>query len=260
MTDPNLTRRHSRGTVQLFQADALAILAQLPDGLVDLVLTDPPYSSGGLYRGDRASQSTRQKYQFTNARLVHPEFSGDNRDQRGWGYWSALWLAEARRVTRRGGVVAMFADWRQLATATDAIQAGGWVFRGIVPWDKTEAARPHQGRYRSQCEFVVWGSNGPMEHAGPCLPGLVRAAVNARTKIHAAEKPLAIMRDLARIAWRPEAVILDPFMGSGTTGLAAIEHGAGFLGIECDRTIYEQAAGRIVEALDRMEAAAPCSN
>jgi hypothetical protein len=51
-----------------------------------------------------------------------------------------------------------FTDWRQLPMLTDVLQAGGFVWRGVMPWDKTESSRaPHTGYFRHQCEYVVWG-------------------------------------------------------------------------------------------------------
>ena len=132
------------GAVRLYRGDALAVLATLGDGSVDAVVTDPPYSSGGQFRGDRA-QVTNDKYLNSEDRDLYLPFTGDNRDQRGYLYWSALWLSQALRVTRPGGVIAVFTDWRQLPTTTDAIQCGGWVWRGIVPWNKTEAGRKRGG-------------------------------------------------------------------------------------------------------------------
>ncbi|MCZ5321894.1 hypothetical protein O5699_04105 [Escherichia coli] len=55
----------------------------------------------------------------------------------------------------------VFSDWRQLPALTDAFQAGGVLWRGLVVWDKTQASRaPHTGYFRHQAEYVVWGSNG----------------------------------------------------------------------------------------------------
>jgi len=185
---------------------------------VDAVITDPPYSSGGMTRSDRTAPSTRTKYATSDARHDLADFSGDNRDQRSYGYWCSLWLGECLRATRPGGVAVVFSDWRQLPTVTDALQAGGWVWRGIVPWTKPNP-RPQLGRFDAQCEYAVWGSNGPMvENGSPArLPGFYEAQpLPARTRRHLAEKPLSVMRALARIV-PAGGIILDPFMGSGTT-------------------------------------------
>src|SRR5437762_2971862 len=101
----------------IHQGEALAWLATLPTGSVDAVITDPPYSSGGMMRSDRAGTSTREKYTDGKRHSPYADFSGDNRSQRGWAYWMALWLSEAFRATKPGGVLLMFCDWRQLPAA-----------------------------------------------------------------------------------------------------------------------------------------------
>jgi site-specific DNA-methyltransferase (adenine-specific) len=118
----------------IYRGDALAIVPQLDD--VDVVIADPPYSSGGRTSAERTSRSTRTKYQSTDAKKKLPNFSGDTRDQHGHAHWCALWLSACRQRTRAGGLCFVFTDWRQLAATSDAIQAGGWVWRGVVVWKK----------------------------------------------------------------------------------------------------------------------------
>ena len=169
-----------------------------------------------------------------------------------------MWLGEALRVTRPGGVCLLFTDWRQLPVTCDALQAGGWIWRGIVPWDKTESARPDKGRFRNQCEYVVWGSKGPLGVAppdAPCLPGFVRARVQRSDKHHIARKPTDVMRELVRIAWKG-GTILDPFCGSGTTGVAAVEAGLDFIGCEAVPAYATTARERCAAAADAVAAAA----
>jgi site-specific DNA-methyltransferase (adenine-specific) len=137
------------------------------------------------------------------------------------------------RVSREGAVCCLFTDWRQLPTTTDAMQAGGWVWRGIVPWNKTEAARPQKGRYRQQCEYVVWGSKGPMGDGEglPCLPGFFQYVVRQADKFHIAGKPTALLTDLLAIV-PAGGVVLDPFAGAATTLVSARGLGLRSVGVE----------------------------
>jgi site-specific DNA-methyltransferase (adenine-specific) len=227
------------------QGDCLAVLRDLPDACVDALITDPPYSSGGMYRGDRLKEPS-EKYVKTGAQVVRPEFAGDNRDQRSFGYWCSLWLGECQRVAKPGAPICVFADWRQLSVTTDVIQAGGWVLRGVAVWDKTEACRPALGRFASQAEFVVWGSNGPMplDRGVPCLPGVLRAAVRQDDKHHITGKPTELMLEVVEIC-SPNGLVLDPFCGSGTTGVAAVRRGLRFMGIEREATYVSIARDRL---------------
>jgi site-specific DNA-methyltransferase (adenine-specific) len=225
----------------LYAGDALAVLPHFPDGYADAVITDPPYSSGGMMRSDR-TQTTQAKYTARGG--SNPDFTGDNRDQRGYAYWSALWLGEALRVTRPGGAIVMFTDWRQLPTTSDAIQAGGWVWRGVIAWVKP-FARPQVGRFTAQCEFAVWGSNGPMPQldGGACLPGFWQG-MPPRERDHITQKPVPLMRELVQVC-PPGGLVLDPFAGAGTTGVGALLEDRRFTGIEINDHHRETARQRL---------------
>jgi site-specific DNA-methyltransferase (adenine-specific) len=139
--------------------DALRVLARIPDASVDLILADPPYSSGGAFRGDRA-QSTSTKYISSDStRKSIEDFTGDVRDQRAYLAWSTLWLSEAYRVLIPGRACVVFTDWRQLPVTTDAIQAGGFIWRGVIVWDKI-GGRPTLGAANGQVEYAVWARRG----------------------------------------------------------------------------------------------------
>lgn len=185
---------------------------------------------------------TSSKYQQSGQELDRGDFAGDNRDQRSFAYWCALWLAECLRVAKPGAPCVLFTDWRQLPSTTDALQAGGWVWRGIVPWDKTEGARPCRGRFTAQCEYGVWGSAGPMaeERGVGCLAGFVRAFPKPSEKRHPTGKTPRTMAHYVEIC-EPGGVILDPFMGGASTGIAALRSGRRFLGFEIVRSIFEDA-------------------
>lgn len=251
--------------VQLYQGDALSLLRDLPPGCVDAVVTDPPYSSGGLMRSDRTissavkyrgwSQDEDGKSKAPSSAAV--EFSGDNRDQRTHLMWSTMWLEESLRLTRPGGHLLAFTDWRQLPLMSDAIQLAGWVWRGLVVWDKG-IARPVKGRFRNHVEYVLWASNGALNaEANPVyLPSVYRVGPpTAGKRVHVTEKPVSLMADLLKIT-PPGVTILDPFMGSGTTGVAAVQSGRKFIGVEMTEHYYGIAADRINDAAPTLDGVA----
>lgn len=230
--------------------DALKGLAEIPEGFCGMLLTDPPYSSGGAFRGDRMA-GTSKKYQTSCVRDVKPEFFGDTRDERSLMLWDVLWLAECWRALADGSSAVVFSDWRQLANTADAVQAAGFVFRGIIPWRKT-AARPQPNSYHAECEYAVWATKGAIDRSplasAKYLPGFYEyPAPTGEERIHTAQKPLGLMRDLMQIA--PEGcVVLDPFMGSGTTAVAAIQSGRHFMGFELSQGYCDLANARVKSA------------
>lgn len=231
------------GSATIQQGDALELLSAIAPGSMGALLSDPPYSSGGAFRSDRAA-ATSSKYQSSENRGLYPEFAGDSRDQRGYLAWSTLWMLAARRAVRVGGLGAVFTDWRQLPVTTDAFQAAGWIWRGVIVWDKTRAGRPQLGRYRNQAEYLVWGTNGPRRLQGAVADGVYTHCVDKK-KQHIAGKPVELMRDLLAIMDGP---VLDPFMGSAPVGLACLEAGLGYLGMECEPAYFDIAERRLREA------------
>lgn len=240
-------------SIQLYQGDCLELMKDIPDGSVDMVLADPPYSSGGLFAGDR-KKSTREKYcsDDYNGAARFQDFSGDNMDQRSFTEFMRMVLNKCRQKSKPESICAVFVDWRNIAAMIDALQAAGWVYRGIVVWDKGNS-RAIPNRFRNDCEYVTWGTNGPRKTeyingtfiGAGCyhIPG-----VSTKKKNHQTEKPVELLKKLLAIC-PSGGVILDPFMGSGSTGVACVNTGRTFIGMELDPGYFETAKRRIEEAV-----------
>jgi site-specific DNA-methyltransferase (adenine-specific) len=227
--------------ITIYLGDCRDILPSLPK--VDAVITDPPYSSGGQYRGDRA-RSTTEKY-VTAQYIDRSEFSGDNLDQRVFMMWSSWWLSDARAICRDGAVLCVFSDWRQIPAMTDAIQISGWVWRNIATWWKP-GCRMIKGRFSSSAEYIIYATNGAHGSDGEktiqnvfSFPTLV-----GESKEHIAEKPIEVMRWILGVT-PSGSIILDPFMGSGTTLRAAKDLGRRAIGIEIEEKYCEIAVKRL---------------
>ena len=214
---------------RIYCGDCLDLLPNIEPGTVDMVLTDPPYSSGGMFRGDRMRKPSEK---YTNSNVPYLEFEGDNRDQRSYYLWCREWLPLVKQAMAQSAPFAIFTDWRQLPTLTDAIQVSGLLWLGIFVWDKTNAARPQKGKYTAQCEYVVWGSNGPFAPAADTYPaGLFRQSVFAEERMHMTSKPIALLEHLLTIC-KPGGLVLDPFIGSGSTAVACKRTGRHYIGME----------------------------
>jgi site-specific DNA-methyltransferase (adenine-specific) len=226
-------------TPVLYNEDCLTLLPRLEAESIDLVVTDPPYSSGGLHIGTR-KQPVHTKY-FDNARKHAHDFSHDNKDQRSWCRWCVEWLTECHRVMKSGTVIAVFIDWRQLPTLTDALQMAGFLWQGIAVWDKgIGGTRPRRGGLRQQAEFIVWASKGALQSDKEIyLRGLFNHP-KPRGAFHITAKPVALIAELLALAG-PGGVVLDPFTGGGSTLLAAQQAGVQAIGCELVPWIYREA-------------------
>lgn len=234
---------YSDDYVTLYHGDCLEVLADLPRESIGAIVTDPPYSSGGAFRGDRA-QGTVAKYVNSDTAAYRPEFAGDNRDQRGFVAWSAMWLNAARYASTPGAPLVSFIDWRNLPALTDAVQAGGWVWRNIGTWWKP-GIRMQRGRFSSSAEYVIYATNGPAVDGQGSPQNVVSVKPDpSADRDHIAQKPTDVCRWALQVA-PAGAVVLDPFAGSGAVLVAAKSMGHRAIGVEVDERYCELIARRL---------------
>ena len=201
----------------VLQGEALSILQKMPTDSIDAVITDPPYLTGGMTLASKQI-SPAQKNQGSRTKRFTLVF------------WATL-CSECWRVAREGSPLLVFTDWRQLPSLTDAIQAAGWLWRGVVVWHKP-SAQPMIGEFRRDSEFIVYGSKGkPHSHTRKCFPGVIKCPVNTAAKVHITGKPLPLLQELMEIV-KPGGTVLDPFLGGGTTAHAAMLTGRKCIGVE----------------------------
>ncbi|MFL5327384.1 MAG: DNA-methyltransferase, partial [Gemmataceae bacterium] len=245
--------RNQQHRAQIICGDALVELTRLPANSFDAILTDPPYSSfstsssgtGSRYLTSKKWAESRNR---GSAGITCPDFAGEQRDPRAWLKWASLWLSECYRLAKPGALCAVFSDWRQLPNLTDAIRVAGWTWRGILVWDKTNAVRPVKGAFANQCEFIGVAFKGKPALAGiGPYPGSYFRQQAPRQRVHQVQKPLELCEWILQVS-RPGGRVLDPFAGSSTSGVAALNTGRSFLGIEMTREYFEVSRRRLRQA------------
>ena len=218
--------------------DALEELAILETGSIRGIVTDPPYSSGSRQQvGARGkiSKSKRPDSQW---------FGGDCMGGDSYLRWMRLIALEGMRVVAEGGTAAVFTDWRQYTTLVTAWESAGWTLKAVVVWDKAKAGG--LGTFwRNNHEWVCIFSKGAA--AWPKGFGQFNTWTGAKPRggEHPTEKPVELCRFLCRGVTPVGGCILDPFAGSGTSGVAALLEGFEFIGIERDARYVELARGRL---------------
>lgn len=211
----------------------------------DALITDPPYSSGGA--GNAVRASTKVKYAVNNTKRTYPEFIGDTRDQFSLALWLGHSLTYCYDMLTEGAPIMLFSDWRQLSVMHQSLQYAGFTLRGVLAWDKTRGVRPNMVFFNQQAEFILVGCKGHKPRKwghGASHDGVYTCSPLKGGKHHQTGKPVDVMKWLVS-ATAKDAHVFDPFMGSGSTGVACKTLGRNFTGIEYVPAYYEIAIDRI---------------
>jgi site-specific DNA-methyltransferase (adenine-specific) len=216
--------QQKRRLVRLVEADARHFLPTLPDGSVDLIVTDPPYhfDRGGTYFRDWFEE------------LPDTE-------------WPAI-LAALYRVLRRDAHAYVFCDRRTHPIFNAAAHAAGFRVRDPLIWNKGSIGPG--ACWRPQYEFIAWYEKGHRPGNHNNRPNLLTHPRVARG--YPTEKPVPLLTELIAQASSPGELVLDPFCGSGNTGQAARKLGRRALLCDADADF---AATRLRLAIEQLKPA-----
>lgn len=228
--------------------DAVTGMASLADKSVDHVITDPPYEAEAHTLARRVGKGGRSGTAGSTEYAIDFE-----------PITEATRVASAAEMVRAsGGWVLAFCQVEAVAAWRDAlVSAGGKWARGMC-WVKPCSApqftgdRPGNGH---ESIAVAWAAEGRMSWNGGGKHGVYIVPVSqARDdRSHPTEKPIELMEKLIRDFTDPGDLILDPFAGSGTTGVAAIRLGRRFIGWERDPKYHAIAVKRLTAAREQLE-------
>jgi site-specific DNA-methyltransferase (adenine-specific) len=215
--------------------DCLEGLKEIPDNSVDLIVTDPPYFLSMGHAGDRDNAKKmmlNSNRSFNDLAIAKP-------------FYSQL-FQEFRRVLKEDGHFYFFTDWRGYAFYFPIINAELPV-RNLLVWDKKSGPGSY---YTYSHELIIYGTAAPkLLHKGGTnvwrMPAFSSGAKATNgEKVHPTQKPVELIAKAIEDATEPGAVVLDTFMGSGTTAVAAIRTGRNYIGFELDEKYHAIAVQR----------------
>ncbi|WP_112383339.1 DNA-methyltransferase [Sphingomonas carotinifaciens] len=238
-------RKEVIGSATLYQGDALGVMQTLASVRAQAMICDPPYCSGGFT--EAAKRSAKGQGLRSETLREIDWFGGDNMTAGG-----LQWLLRAVAVAFKGHVdgtfatASFFADWRMVPLLAQAIEAAGLRFQAMPVWDK-QAAGLGTG-FRAQHECILHFSIETPRYYSASFGNVLRAPRMPADRDHPTEKPVALMSALVKVQSDAGGTVLDPFMGSGSTGVAAVQLGRSFVGIEHDPVHFETACRRLEDA------------
>jgi len=233
---------YSDDKVTLHHGDCLDVMRSLDDRSVDVVLTDPPYSSGGRRENSRSVRKSM------NRAMADDEWiRGDAMSTAGFVYLMRMCGIEWRRALKPGGHALSFIDWRMAPNLGAALETADLRQHPTLVWDK---GRLGMGAiFRNQHEFIVHFSVGtPSPPQRRDVPNVITCKP-VRSQDHPTEKPSALLQTLLSVVAAPASVVLDPFAGSGSTIYAALALGHSAIAVEADERYCEVIAKRLSQGV-----------
>ena len=212
--------------------DALDWLRSLPDASVDAVVTDPPYVIGAVSAGNIGAKS------------------GGWADMMNSALWFSAWYAEAWRVLKDDGCFWTFCNWRSLPVVMRSALDAKMPITSLLVWDKEWIGPGGPKGLRPSYELVALSAKPGFAIPNRGLPDIWRHKTGGhKPNGHPAEKPVGLVeRILRESGLDPDALVIDPFTGSGTTGVASANLGLNFRGSEAESQWCDLANRRIDEA------------
>lgn len=242
-----------QNTYQMFDGDCLDVMRLvLADRSIDAIVTDPPYCAGAVSEARRTSAKGQGLRSENLSRFGW--FVGDNMGTAGLCFLLRSIAFEATKVCKPSASMLVFCDWRMTGSIIPAIESAGLRFQNLIVWDKGSMGLG-QG-FRAQHEMVAHFTFGSPEYHHKGTSNVLRAGrVRGDDREHQTQKPVDLMETLLRVVCPPGGTVLDPFAGSGSTGVAAINNGCNFIGVERDPAHCATAERRLFEALNNRGAA-----
>jgi len=240
----------SKQIADLINADCLEAMSGLEDGSVDLLLTDPPYNLGNFMKKRATNLSAMRDNHFSSA-------SWDMLDQDSWASQMDKFFSEGARVVRSGGSAIIFMSVIKLETLIAIAQKHGFYYKTTGTWHKTNPMPRNMNLHfvnstESWVYFINDSKTGTFNNGGKIVHDFVETSVinkgETRLGKHPTQKPLELMKHFVQLLTNRGDLVLDPFMGSGSSGVASIELGRAFTGIELDKKYFKLAKSRIASA------------
>ncbi|MDJ0512196.1 MAG: site-specific DNA-methyltransferase [Methyloceanibacter sp.] len=249
---------------KIIVGDCVEELHKLPAKSIDLVFADPPYNL----------QLANELYRPNNSRVDGVDNDWDKFSSfESYDRFTRDWLSACRRVLKPNGSLWVIGSYHNIFRVGTALQdLGYWVLNDVI-WRKTNPMPNFRGRrFTNAHETMIWASMGQKARYTfnyesmkalnedlqmrsdwllPICSGAERLKQDGR-KAHPTQKPEALLQRVILAASHPGDVILDPFIGSGTTAVAAKRLGRAFVGVERESAYAKAARDRLkaVKTLD----------
>ncbi len=225
---------------RLINDDCLKYIKAIPDKSIDLILTDPPYNIA----------------QYSTGNIPLPGREALNNDIAAWdtvAFAPEDLLCDFKRIIKPDGNIFVFTSYNLLGKWHDVFDREFDTFQFFI-WHKTNPApKIYKNGFLNSCEMIIclwnkghkWNFTTQQGMHNFFESPICMFPERLKNPKHPTQKPVKLLKHLIEIASDPGDIVFDPFMGVGSTGVAAKELGRKFIGCEIDKIYYEAAYKRI---------------
>ena len=224
--------------------DAKKYIKRMSASSVDLILTDPPYNLSPYSTGN-------MKFSWRK------EINNDLAEWDKESFNPSEWVQEFKRILKPTGNIFAFCSYNLVGKWHEAFDPEFDTFQFMV-WHKTNPVpKFRKAGFLNSCELIVcmwdkghtWNFGKQNEMHNFIESSICMGEERVKNPNHPTQKPLRVLKHIVKIASKPDDLVFDPFMGVGSTGVAALELKRRFLGVEIDRQ-YFKAANRRLKNID----------
>lgn len=242
MKDPNWRKC-------ILHADSKTLIKRIPDNSIDFILTDPPYNLS----------------QHSTGNIPLPGRAAMNNDVAEWDkliFNPEEWADDFVRILKPTGNLFIFTSYHQIGRWYNCLDSK-FDTTNFMVWHKTNPApKIFKAGFLNSCEMVLtcWNKKHTWNFISQKeMHNFIESPICMRPERlsdpkHPTQKPVAILKKMIEIASNKDNIVFDPFMGVGSTGVAAIELGRRFIGAEIDLSYFEAARKRIEASLKQNDA------
>tara|TARA_R110000737_G_scaffold234779_1_gene247671 strand:+ start:329 stop:1006 length:678 start_codon:yes stop_codon:yes gene_type:complete len=219
--------------IDLYKGDCLEVMKKIESNSVDCLITDPPYAviTGGKNNGKNHKRPKGILNENSELMGNIPPFND--------------WLKEVYRVMKNKSHGYCMTNTKNLIKMSQEIENVGFKIHNFLVWQKNNCT-PSQ-YYMKNCEYTIFFRKGNAKYINDIGGSKTVHSFNniIGNKEHPTQKPVDLMEFYVRNSTKENEIVLDPFMGSGTTGVAAKQTNRNFIGIEQDEKYFNIANERI---------------
>jgi site-specific DNA-methyltransferase (adenine-specific)/modification methylase len=227
-------------TYKIILGDSKEHIKQIPDASIDLILIDPPYNLS--------------PYSTGNIKLRwRKEINNDLAEWDRQTFNPADWIDEFIRILKPTGNIFAFTSYNLMGNWHSTFDHKFDTFQFMV-WHKTNPVpKIYKAGFLNSCELIVciwnkghtWNFISQKEMHNFIETPICMGRERLKEPVHPTQKPVRVLKHIIKIASNPGDLVLDPFMGVGSTGIAALEMDRRFLGIEIDEKYFNAAEKRL---------------